>query len=111
MTKQRSSKPAVTEPLINRIPDRKKKQDDDISDAEKFRLMEQTGLLHKVKKREAELKAERTSTAVYFWQALFMSIPFGFLLGTFEVTVKVQYSEPWSYGDIPVRALKSVPGT
>lgn len=101
------------EPLINRIPDRQKQQkqkDDNIPESEKLRLMEQAGLLKKVKRREAELKAERTSTAVYIWQAIFLSIPFGLLLGTFDITVKVQYSEPWSYMDLLIRAVKSAPG-
>ncbi|KAL1927966.1 hypothetical protein VTP01DRAFT_3371 [Rhizomucor pusillus] len=100
------------EPLINRIPDRQKQQkqkDDNIPESEKLRLMEQAGLLKKVKRREAELKAERTSTAVYIWQAIFLSIPFGLLLGTFDITVKVQYSEPWSYMDLLIRAVKSAP--
>ncbi|KAI8384437.1 uncharacterized protein BYT42DRAFT_592692 [Radiomyces spectabilis] len=97
------------EPLINRIP--KQKKQDDVPDDEKLRLIEQTGLLQKVKQREAELAAQhnQASTAEYIWQAIFLSIPFGFLVATFDVTVKVQFSEPWTYYGLMMKAVKSAP--
>ncbi|KAI7902124.1 uncharacterized protein BX663DRAFT_536768 [Cokeromyces recurvatus] len=98
------SKP-IEKPLIDQISSQKSK--DDIPDDEKLRLIDQTGLLKKVKKREAEL-AEPT-TAEYIWQAIFLSIPFGFLMATFDVTVKVQYSEPWNYASMIVKCVKSAP--
>ncbi|ORY89563.1 hypothetical protein BCR43DRAFT_500003 [Syncephalastrum racemosum] len=93
-----------SKPLIQQIPESSKK--DTISEEEKERLLRQSGLLKRVKKREAELQ---TTTAQYVWQAIFMTIPFGFLLGAFDITVKVQYSEPWSYLDMLTRALRSAP--
>ncbi|KAI8984221.1 hypothetical protein BDF20DRAFT_833749 [Mycotypha africana] len=119
-------------PLIDQIPSTSSASSsrsiDDIPDAEKLRLIDQTGLLQKVKKREAELAKEKgsptegkqqqidekttelpTSTSEYIWQAIFLSIPFGFLVGTFDVTVKVQYSEPWTYMDLILKSIKSAP--
>lgn len=75
-----------------------------------MRLMQQAGLLDKVKKREAEIAAENIGTAVYIWQAIFMCIPFGLLVGAFDVTVKVQYSEPWNYTELLIRSCKAMPG-
>ena len=96
------------EPLINKIPSAPV---DDIPDDEKARIMQQSGLLQQVKKREAEIKQEQEmTTSVYVWQALFMCIPFGFLLGAFDVTVRVQYSEPWSYPELALRSIKAAPG-
>ena len=97
-------------PLIQRIPTKKPPQDD-IAESEKMRLMQQAGLLEKVKKREAEIAANNIGTAVYIWQAIFMSIPFGLLVGAFDVTVKVQYSEPWNYIELFIRSCKAMPGT
>lgn len=94
-----------SKPLIQQIPGPSQK--DSISQEEKERLLQQSGLLKRVKKREAELQ---TTTAQYVWQAIFMTIPFGFLLGAFDITVKIQYSEPWSYVDMLTRALRSAPG-
>ncbi|KAI9493356.1 hypothetical protein BDB00DRAFT_763761 [Zychaea mexicana] len=100
-------------PLINRIPSQTTGDDDNIPEDEKLRILSQTGLMQQVKKREAEIAAgqaaSQMNTSVYVWQALFMSIPFGFLLGAFDVTVRVQYSEPWSHQEWAIRALKSVP--
>ena len=96
-------------PLIKRIP-KQPGSSDDVPEDEKFRLMQQAGLMEKVKAREAELAQEQMSTSVFLWQALFLSVPFGFLLGAFDVTVKVQYSEPWTYHELIVRSLKSTPG-
>jgi hypothetical protein len=95
-------------PLINKIPSQ---SNDGIPDDEKLRLIDQTGLMQKVKKREAELMVKKqASTAEYIWQAIFLSIPFGFLMATFDVTVKVQYTEPWDYAGIVVKCVKSAPG-
>lgn len=95
-------------PLIDKIP---AQSQDGIPDDEKLRLIDQTGLMQKVKKREAELTVNKqTSTAEYVWQAIFLSIPFGFLMATFDVTVKVQYSEPWNYAGIVMKCAKSAPG-
>jgi hypothetical protein len=95
-------------PLINKIPTQSQ---DGIPDDEKLRLIDQTGLMQKVKKREAELMVKKqASTAEYIWQAIFLSIPFGFLMATFDVTVKVQYSETWDYAGIVVKCAKSAPG-
>ncbi|KAI7859254.1 hypothetical protein BDC45DRAFT_497208 [Circinella umbellata] len=102
----RSQQQQSKEPLINQVPSCPV---DDIPDDEKARMMQQSGLLQQVKKREAELKQEEMTTSVYVWQALFMSIPFGFLLGAFDVTVRVQYSEPWSYTDLALRSIKAAP--
>lgn len=96
-------------PLIQRIPTKKPPQDD-IEESEKMRLMQQAGLLEKVKKREAEIAADNIGTAVFIWQAIFMSIPFGLLVGAFDVTVKVQYSEPWNYSELFLRSCKAMPG-
>ncbi|KAJ8662933.1 hypothetical protein O0I10_001109 [Lichtheimia ornata] len=96
-------------PLIQRIPTKKPPTQDDIAESEKMRLMQQAGLLEKVKKREAEIAAENIGTAVYIWQAIFMSIPFGLLVGAFDVTVKVQYSEPWNYTELFIRSCKAMP--
>lgn len=97
-------------PLIQRIPTKKPPPQDDIAESEKMRLMQQAGLLDKVKKREAEIAAENIGTAVYIWQAIFMCIPFGLLVGAFDVTVKVQYSEPWNYIELLIRSCKAMPG-
>ncbi|KAI9253780.1 hypothetical protein BDA99DRAFT_518981 [Phascolomyces articulosus] len=100
-------------PLINRIPSQSTIPGDDIPDDEKARIMQQSGLLQQVKRREAELAQEKQeqqmTTSVFVWQAIFMSIPFGFLLGAFDVTVRVQYSEPWSYPELALRAIKAAP--
>lgn len=99
------------EPLINKIPSQSTQ--DNIPNEEKLRLIDQTGLLKKVKIREQELikqKQHVTTTSEYIWQAIFLSIPFGFLLATFDVTVKVQYSEPWNYAGLVVKCAKSAPG-
>lgn len=94
------------EPLVKKIPTRQSK--DEIPDDEKLRLIDQTGLLKKVKAREEE--EEQTSTAEYIWQAIFLSIPFAFLVATFDVSVKVQYSEPWGYYGMFLKCIKSAPG-
>lgn len=100
---------ASKEPLISKIP---AQPSDGIPDAEKLRLIDQTGLMKKVKQRESELMVKKqATTAEYIWQAIFLSIPFGFLMATFDVTVKVQYSEPWNYAGIVTKCAKSAPGT
>ncbi|KAI7863661.1 hypothetical protein BDF14DRAFT_1733564 [Spinellus fusiger] len=101
-----AKKRVTTEPLINKIP--RSKEEDHVPDAEKMRLFESAGLLEKVKQREAEL-AMNTTPSEYVWQAVFMSLPFSFLLATFDVTVKLQYSEPWSYQGLLLRGLKAIP--
>ncbi|KAL0091315.1 hypothetical protein J3Q64DRAFT_1807264 [Phycomyces blakesleeanus] len=101
------AKKQVSEPLINRIPHHP--QNDNVPEAEKMRLFESTGLLQKVKQREAELAKQHTTSTEYLWQAIFMSIPFAFLLGTFDITVKVQFSEPWTYSGLLIKSLKSIP--
>ncbi|CAO3641355.1 unnamed protein product [Mucor fragilis] len=98
---------ASKEPLISKIP---AQPSDGIPDAEKLRLIDQTGLMKKVKQRESELMVKKqATTAEYIWQAIFLSIPFGFLMATFDVTVKVQYSEPWNYAGIVTKCAKSAP--
>jgi hypothetical protein len=42
--------------------------------------------------------------------AIFLSIPFAILLATFDVVVKVQYFENWSYTGMALKAIKSAPG-
>ncbi|GAA5796943.1 hypothetical protein HPULCUR_002321 [Helicostylum pulchrum] len=102
------TKKATRSPLIDRIPT--SSNSTDIPDAEKFRLIDQTGLMKKVKQRESELLVKKqTSTSEYIWQAIFLSIPFGFLMATFDVTVKVQFSEPWDYAGIVAKCIKSAP--
>jgi hypothetical protein len=96
-------------PLINKIPSQSSA--DNIPDAEKLRLIDQTGLMKKVKQREAELLVTKQgTTGEYIWQAIFLSIPFGFLMATFDVTVKVQFSEPWNYAGIVAKCAQSAPG-
>ncbi|KAI9480329.1 MAG: hypothetical protein EXX96DRAFT_176862 [Benjaminiella poitrasii] len=97
----------VQKPLIDQIPSNR--PGDDIPDEEKLRLIDQSGLLKKVKTRERELNTQDPTTAEYIWQAIFLSIPFGFLLATFDITVKVQYSEPWNYAGLLVKCVKSAP--
>lgn len=100
-------------PLINKIPtsNSSSSKGDNIPDAEKLRLIDQTGLMRKVKQRENELLVkQQASTSEYIWQAIFLSIPFGFLMATFDVTVKVQFSEPWDYAGIVTKCAKSAPG-
>ncbi|GAN09421.1 conserved hypothetical protein [Mucor ambiguus] len=98
---------ASKEPLISKIPSQ---PSDGIPDDEKLRLIDQTGLMKKVKQRESELMVKKqATTAEYIWQAIFLSIPFGFLMATFDVTVKVQYSEPWNYAGIVTKCAKSAP--
>ncbi|CAO3610503.1 unnamed protein product [Cunninghamella blakesleeana] len=112
----------VKEPVVKRIPtnnnnnnkDGKKKKDiNDIPVSEQERLISQTGLLAKAKQREKELEKQRyeqsISTAQYIWQAIFLSIPFGFLLAAFDVTVKVQFDEPWDYYSLGWKAVKTAP--
>ena len=100
---------ASNTPLISKIPS--KSTTDDIPDAEKLRLIDQTGLMKKVKQRESELLVKKqASTGEYIWQAVFLSIPFGFLMATFDVTVKVQFSEPWNYAGIVTKCVQSAPG-
>lgn len=101
------------EPLVKKIPTQQKSSSaDDIPDDEKLRLIDQSGLMQKVETREAEIAAEQeeTSTGEYIWQAIFLSIPFAFLMGTFDISVKVQYSEPWSYYGMFLKCAKSAPG-
>lgn len=88
------------EPLVKKIPS----QTDEIPDDEKLRLIDQTGILHKVKEEQT------TTTGEYIWQAIFLSIPFGFLFATFDISVKVQYSEPWNYYGMVMKCMKSAPG-
>jgi hypothetical protein len=103
------TKKATAPPLINKIPT--SNSNDGISDAEKFRLIDQTGLMKKVKQRESELLVKKqATTSEYIWQAIFLSIPFGFLMATFDITVKVQFSEPWNYAGIVTKCAKSAPG-
>ncbi|CAO3640347.1 unnamed protein product [Cunninghamella echinulata] len=105
------------EPVVKRIPinknnSNKKGNVDDIPIAEQERIINQSGLLAKAKQREQELKRQQeqnTSTAQYIWQAIFLSIPFGFLLAAFDITVKVQFDEPWDYYSLGIKAMKSAP--
>ncbi|KAI7888895.1 uncharacterized protein EV154DRAFT_544744 [Mucor mucedo] len=102
------TKKATQPPLINKIPTNN--NSDGISDAEKFRLIDQSGLMQKVKQRESELLVKKqATTSEYVWQAIFLSIPFGFLMATFDITVKVQFSEPWNYAGIFAKCAKSAP--
>ncbi|EIE82622.1 hypothetical protein G6F46_008647 [Rhizopus delemar] len=96
------------EPLVNKIPS----NNDNIPEEEKMRLLNQTGLLQKVKKREEELKQQKqepATTAEHIYMAIFLSIPFAILLATFDVVVKVQYFENWSYTGMALKAIKSAP--
>ncbi|KAI9322177.1 hypothetical protein BX666DRAFT_1892295 [Dichotomocladium elegans] len=108
MGKKKTGKSQQDGPLIKRIP-LKKPPIDDIPESEKSRLIQESGLFDKAKKREAELAAEQMGTAVYVWQALFMMIPFGLLLGAFDITVKVQFSEPWTFTEYLMRSVKAMP--
>ncbi|KAI8091243.1 uncharacterized protein B0P05DRAFT_462901 [Gilbertella persicaria] len=98
-------KKGPAKPLIDKIPS----SSDAIPEDEKLRLINETGLLQKVKKREAELEQQSTSTSEYIWQAIFLSIPFAFLMGTFDVTVKVQFSESWDYASLFMKCAKAAP--
>ncbi|KAI9247880.1 hypothetical protein BY458DRAFT_551006 [Sporodiniella umbellata] len=111
MSKAKGMKPSqmnrkpVKEPLINRIP----KKGDDIPEEEKMRMLDQTGLLQKVKKREEEIKEQNVTTTEHVFMAMFMSFPFAVLFATFDVVVKVQYSEEWNYTAMALKVAKIAP--
>ncbi|KAI8065094.1 hypothetical protein BC940DRAFT_241689 [Gongronella butleri] len=69
--------------------------------------------MQRAREREKELQRQQQeqqiSTAQYVWQAIFLAIPFGFLLGAFDVTVKVQYDEPWDVASLLLRSAKAIP--
>ncbi|KAI8329447.1 hypothetical protein BC941DRAFT_362710 [Chlamydoabsidia padenii] len=99
------------EPLVKRIPT--KKPSEAFPTQEEFIQQKAGGLFEQAKRREAELnrqqQLQQISTAQYIWQAIFLSIPFGLLLSAFDVTVKVQFDEPWDYSNLFFKAVKSVP--
>ncbi|GAB5591877.1 hypothetical protein Unana1_06777 [Umbelopsis nana] len=105
----RSRKQDKKEPLINQIP---KSPQDDISDTDKWRIIEQSGVLKKI--NTAGTKANegedvQTTTIDYALQAVFLAIPFSLLFATFEVTVQVQYHEPWSFPQMGWRMVHVLP--
>jgi hypothetical protein len=106
----RARKQDKKEPLINQIP---KKEDDGISDSEKWRIIEQSGVLNKIAtpSRAKEQDEDQESTTIdYALQAIFLAIPFSLLFATFEITVQVQYHEPWSLRQMGWRMLHVLPG-
>lgn len=101
------------ESLVKRIPT-KKASEAFPPTQEEFIQQKAGGLFEQAKRREAELQRQQTivpiSTAQYIWQAIFLSIPFGLLLSAFDVTVKVQFDEPWDYQSLFLKAVKAAPG-
>jgi hypothetical protein len=101
------------ESLVKRIPT-KKASEVFPPTQEEFIQQKAGGLFEQAKRREAELKRQQTivpiSTAQYIWQAIFLSIPFGLLLSAFDVTVKVQFDEPWDYQSLFLKTVKAAPG-
>ncbi|KAI8093686.1 uncharacterized protein BX664DRAFT_330322 [Halteromyces radiatus] len=98
------------EPLIRRIPNASNKTNiREPSSSDAFIEQKATGLFEQAKLREQQLKQQSVSTAQYIWQAIFLSIPFGLLLAAFDVTVKVQFDEPWDYYGLGLRAIKAAP--
>lgn len=108
MTSIRSRKTdAKQEPLINKIP---KNPQSDISDADKWKIIEQSGVLKKASKPEVESEDYEPSTVDYVVQAICFAIPFSLLFATFQVTVQVQYNEPWTVSQMGYRMLHVMPG-
>lgn len=109
MTTIRSRKQQNKEPLIKQIP--KPKGKDDISDTDKWKIIEQSGVLKQAAASSKPNEQDQDATTLdYALQAVFLALPFSFLFATFEVTVQVQYSEPWSYGQLGWRMLHVLPG-
>ncbi|KAI9289797.1 hypothetical protein BC943DRAFT_82767 [Umbelopsis sp. AD052] len=106
MTTIRSRKQQNKEPLISQIP--KQKDKDVISDTDKWNIIEQSGVLKQVASASKE-EDPAANTLDYALQAIFLALPFSFLFATFEVTVQVQYSEQWSYRQLPWRMLHVLP--
>ncbi|ORX56151.1 hypothetical protein DM01DRAFT_329883 [Hesseltinella vesiculosa] len=107
-------KTGSAEPLIQRIPTNAPAPPNandtlSISEQDQDRLIGQSGLMKRARERELELKRQQITTAQYVWQAVFLCIPFGFLLGAFDVTVKVQYDEPWDITSLLLRSAKAAP--
>ncbi|ORZ14592.1 hypothetical protein BCR42DRAFT_492408 [Absidia repens] len=102
----------ANEPLVKRIPT-KKPSSSSTPTQDEFIQQKAGGLFEQAKLREAELKRQAQqqsiSTAQYIWQAIFLSIPFGLLLAAFDVTVKVQFDEPWDYYGLFLKTVKSAP--
>ncbi|KAI8576637.1 hypothetical protein K450DRAFT_159068, partial [Umbelopsis ramanniana AG] len=81
----------------------------DISDTDKWNIIEQSGVLKQVATTSSMEEDSDATTLDFALQAIFLALPFSFLFATFEVTVQVQYSEPWSYGQLPWRMLHVLP--
>lgn len=108
MTSIRSRKTdAKKEPLINKIPNNPQS---DISDADKWKIIEQSGVLKKASMPEEEDDDNESNTVDYMLQAIFLALPFSMLFATFQVTVQVQYNEPWTYSQMGYRMLHVMPG-
>ncbi|RUP44217.1 hypothetical protein BC936DRAFT_149781 [Jimgerdemannia flammicorona] len=97
--------------LIERIPSKTKKDVDDIPDAEKWRIVEESGLLKKVKTKRKKAKKEESEPEIweYVFQALFISVPFSFLFSMFDVVVRVQYRESWTVPGLAWKTLQAFP--
>jgi hypothetical protein len=109
MSKIRSRKQQNKQPLIKQIP--RQAADDDISDTDKWRIIEQSGVLKNAATQSTANEVDQDSNTLdYVLQAVFLAFPFSFLFATFEVTVQVQYSEPWSYRQLGWRMLHVLPG-
>ncbi|KAH8552347.1 hypothetical protein BGW37DRAFT_424718 [Umbelopsis sp. PMI_123] len=108
MSKIRSRKQQNKQPLIKQIP--RQAADDDISDTDKWRIIEQSGVLKNAATQSTANEVDQDSNTLdYVLQAVFLAFPFSFLFATFEVTVQVQYSEPWSYRQLGWRMLHVLP--
>lgn len=101
-------------PLIERVPSKSGANADDIPDSEKWRIIEETGLLKQVPKakrrkpkEEPEYEPERWE---YVFQAFFLAVPFSLLHAVFDVVVKVQYHEEWTGLGMLFKALQAFPG-
>jgi hypothetical protein len=108
MTSIRSRKSdAKKPPLINKIPSNPQS---DISDADKWKIIEQSGVLKKASLPDEDDDDYESNTLDYVLQAIFLAIPFSMLFATFQVTVQVQYNEPWTYYQMGNRMLHVMPG-
>lgn len=76
-----------------------------ISAEEQARLVEQTGILKKIPKANAEKPVEED----YFFSAILYSIPFTVLYMTFYFIVHREYQEPWDNMNAASVLIRAVP--
>ncbi|OZJ06693.1 hypothetical protein BZG36_00323 [Bifiguratus adelaidae] len=88
----------------------------EIPESEQIRLIQESGVLKGIPRADAnnatfihQEPLRDPSGWEYFFQALFLTIPFATLLATFDVVVKVQYAEPWTGREFAFKGLRSFP--